>query len=78
VIVVGAIVAMLLLLTGIPVIFDKLMEVSSRGARKVAGRTFIVGGVILAIGVILKVTIIDLIGGGLLGLVVLGAILDNY
>jgi hypothetical protein len=78
VIVVGTIIVILLLLTGIPVLFDKVMEVSSRQARKFAGRTFIAGGAVLVIGLILRVTIIDFIGGGLLALVVLGVILDNY
>jgi hypothetical protein len=78
VIVVGTIVTILLLLTGLPVLFDKLMEVSSRQARKAAPRTFIAGGVILTIGLILRISVIDLVGGGLMGLVVLAAILDNY
>jgi hypothetical protein len=77
-IVVGAIVAILLLLTGIPVIFDLLMEVGSKQARRAAPRTFIAGGVILLIGLVLRITVIDLVGGGLMAIVVLAAIMDNY
>jgi hypothetical protein len=75
---IGICVVILVILLAIPVLFDNLMEVASKQARRTARRTFLVGTVILVAGLAFKVTLLELVGGGLMGVVVLAAILDNY
>jgi hypothetical protein len=62
----------------VPVLSDRFLGFAAAQGAKIAVKTFLVGAVVLLVGLALHVVIIDLIGGGLMGLVILGVILDNY
>jgi hypothetical protein len=76
--VVGVCVGILLVLLTVPVLWDSLMDVASKQAKRFAPRTFIAGGCILLAGLVVHITIVSLIGGGIMAVVVVAAILDNY
>jgi hypothetical protein len=78
VVVIGIGVVVLLILLAIPVLFDSLMEVAGKQARRSAKRTLFLGVIILLAGLAFQVRLLELVGGGLMGVVVLAAILDNY
>lgn len=65
------------LLTG-PIVGETLFDAFSAGAAKVAPTMFFLGLGALVAGLLLRVGILDIAGGCLIGAVLLGAILINY
>lgn len=78
VLVVLAVMAVLIVLLWIPVLGDRLVDLLSRNAPKIAPRMFLLGLGILVIGLVVRVRVLDVVGGCLIGAIVLGLILDNY
>lgn len=71
-------VAVLFGLLWLPVLGDRLTDLLSKKAPKVAPRIFFLGLGILVTGLVIHVRILDVVGACLIGALVLGAILDNY
>jgi hypothetical protein len=71
------VVAVVVLLT-IPVIWGVVAEATSSAAEKAAPATFFVGLGVLCTGLVAGAEIVAIIGGSLVGLVVVGFIIDNY
>ncbi len=69
--------AVLFFLIG-PVIYQSLMGAFTAQAAKVAPRVFLIGLGVLATGLLTGVEVIAIVGGGLMGLVLLGALLEHY
>ena len=67
----------LFLLIG-PVIGQNLMDAFTAQAARVAPRVFLGGLGILIIGLVAGVTAIDVVGGTVMGIVLLGALLEHY
>lgn len=61
-----------------PVLGDIFYDLLSTGAERAAPKTFLVGLGILAAGLVSGFQILDIVGGGLIGLLVLAFIVDNY
>lgn len=62
----------------IPVLGDRLMAFLSTTGPKVAPRIFLVGSALLVVGLVARVVILDVAGASLIGLLVLGFLLDSY
>lgn len=62
----------------VPVLSDIFLSFASAQGAKVAKVTFLTGLCILLLGLVIRIGIVELIGGGLMGAVILGIILDNY
>lgn len=77
-IVVLIIVAVIVVLLGGPVVAGALYEALSKAGERAAPGTFFLGLGVLFVGIIVGVRIIDFIGLGLIGAVVIGVIIDNY
>jgi hypothetical protein len=71
------VVAVVVLLT-IPVVWGIVAEATSGAAEKAAPATFFVGLGVLCTGLVAGAEIVAIIGGALVGLVVVGFIIDNY
>ena len=69
--------AVLFFLIG-PVIYQSLMGAFTAQAAKVAPRVFLIGLGVLVTGLLTGVEVIAVAGGGLMGLVLLGALLEHY
>ena len=69
--------AVLFFLIG-PVIDQSLMGAFTAQAAKVAPRVFLIGLGVLVTGLLTGVEVIAIAGGGLMGLVLLGALLEHY
>ncbi len=69
--------AVLFFLIG-PVIYQSLMGAFTAQAAKVAPRAFLIGLGVLVTGLLTGVEVIAIAGGGLMGLVLLGALLEHY
>lgn len=78
VLVVLVLIAVLLVLLWIPVLGDRLTDSLSRRAPRVAPRIFFLGLGLLGAGLAFRVPILDVLGACLIGVLLLGAILDNY
>jgi hypothetical protein len=61
-----------------PVIVGVLFDFFSTAAEKAAPTAFFLGLGLLFAGLIFRARILDVIGAGLVGLVLIGVILDNY
>jgi hypothetical protein len=61
-----------------PVIYQSLMGAFTAQAAKVAPRVFLIGLGVLVTGLLTGVEVIAIAGGGLMGLVLLGALLEHY
>jgi hypothetical protein len=61
-----------------PVLSDRFLGFAAAQGAKVALPTLGIGLVILLVGLAIGVEIIDFIGAGLMGIVILGVIMDNY
>jgi hypothetical protein len=77
-VVVLIVVALIIILLAGPVAAGALREVASEAGKRAVPGTFFTGLGVFFIGIIVGVRIIDFIGLGLIGAVVLGVILDNY
>jgi hypothetical protein len=73
-----ACVAIACFLLWVPVLGDRLTATLSRNAPKAAPRIFFVGLGFLLAGLVFRVLALDVVGGGLIGLLLLGVLLDNY
>jgi hypothetical protein len=62
----------------LPVIWGAVSEAASGAAEKAAPGTFFLGLGILFVGLVGGFKILDIIGASLVGLVVIGVIVDNY
>jgi hypothetical protein len=62
----------------LPVIWGVVSEAASSAAEKAAPGTFFLGLGILFIGLVADLKILDIAGASLVGLVVIGVIVDNY
>jgi hypothetical protein len=71
------VVAVIVLLT-IPVIWGVVAEATSGAAEKAAPATFFVGLGVLCTGLVAGFELLAIVGGSLVGLVVVGFIIDNY
>ncbi len=71
-------VAVLVIVLWIPVWGDRLTAYLSKHGPKVAPRTALVGIGILLTGMVVRVTLLDIVGGCLIGVVLLAVFLDNY
>lgn len=78
VIVIAAGITVLVVLLWLPVLGDRMSATVSRKAPKVAPRMFGVGLGILLLGLVVKVVLITVVGGCLMGLVLLAALADKY
>ena len=72
------VVAVIVILLAGPVLAGALYEALSRGAERAMPGTFFTGLGVLFVGIIVGVELIDFIGLGLIGAVILGWIIDNY
>lgn len=70
--------AIFVIILAVPVLSDVFLSFASAQGAKVAKQTFIAGACILLFGLAIHVEVIDFVGGGLMGAVILGIILDNY
>lgn len=71
-------IAVVIVLLWIPVLGDRLTGYLSAEAPKVAPKMFLLGLVLLVAGLVIGFGILEIVGGGLMGIVVLAVILDNY
>ncbi|GEM_PF-1863748 len=71
-------VAVLLGLLWVPVLGDRLYGFLSEKAPKVAPRMFLLGLGLLLTGLVVQAWILECVGACLIGVLVLGMILDNY
>jgi hypothetical protein len=71
-------IAVVIVLLAAPVVGEAISGSVSEAAAKVAPTTFLVGLGILVIGLVFGAEILDIAGGSLVGLVILGWIIDNY
>ncbi len=62
----------------VPVLSDRFLGYAAAQGKKVALPTLGIGLLILLIGLAIGVEVVDFIGAGLMGIVILGVILDNY
>jgi hypothetical protein len=62
----------------LPVVWGAVAEAASGAAEKAAPGTFFLGLGILFVGLVGGFKILDIIGASLVGLVVIGVIVDNY
>jgi hypothetical protein len=62
----------------LPVIWGVVSEAASGAAEKAAPGTFFLGLGILFVGLVGGFKILDIVGASLVGLVVIGVIVDNY
>jgi hypothetical protein len=72
------IIAVIIILLAGPVVAGALYEAMSRGAERAMPGMFFTGLGVLFVGIIVGVAIIDFIGLGLIGAVILAWIIDNY
>ncbi|HYS33092.1 MAG TPA: hypothetical protein VEM58_12625 [Streptosporangiaceae bacterium] len=70
--------AVLIGLLWIPVLGDRLNDVLSKHAPKVAPRMLLVGLGFLLTGLVIGVQVLAVVGACLVGVLVLALILDNY
>jgi hypothetical protein len=77
-VVVLIVIAVIVILLAGPVAAGALYEALSGSWEKAVPGTFFTGLFVLFIGIIVDVRIIDYIGLGLIGAVVIGVIIDNY
>ncbi len=61
-----------------PVLSDIFLGYAAAQGAKVAPAMFGVGLLILLVGLAIGVEVVDFVGAGLMGVVILGVILDNY
>lgn len=61
-----------------PVIGQSLMGAFTAQAAKVAPRVFLVGLGILAAGLLTGIEVVAVVGGTMMGIVLLGALLEHY
>ena len=62
----------------IPVLGDRLTDTVSKHAPRVFPRMLLLGLALLALGIVVHVGILDIVGACLAGVVVLAVIVDNY
>jgi hypothetical protein len=62
----------------VPVLTDRFLGYAAAQGAKIALPTFGIGLLILLVGLAIGVEVVDFIGAGLMGVVVLGVIADNY
>ena len=67
-----------IILLALPVIWQAVSEAFSSAAEKAAPGTFFLGLGVLFIGLVAGVELLDIVGASLVGLVILGVIVDNY
>lgn len=70
--------AIFLCVLATPVLTDRFLGYAAAQGAKVALPTFGIGLVILLVGLAIGVEVVDFVGAGLMGIVILGVILDNY
>jgi len=75
---VAAFIIFVIVLLAIPVIWGAVAEACSSAAEKAAPGTFFLGLGVLFTGLVAGVEILDIVGASLVGLVVIGVIVDNY
>jgi len=78
VIVILACVAVLVVVLWLPVLGDRFTASVTRVAPKVAPRMFLIGLVILVAGLVSQVGVLDIVGAGIIGVIVAAWIYDNY
>jgi hypothetical protein len=61
-----------------PVLNDRFLGFAAAQGAKIALPTLGIGLLILLIGLAIGVEVVDFVGAGLMGIVILGVILDNY
>jgi len=71
-------VAVLVIVLWIPVWGDRLTAYLSKHGPKVMPRMALAGIGVLLTGLVVKVTVLDIVGGCLVGIVLLAVFLDNY
>lgn len=71
-------VVFVIVLLVIPVVWGAVSEACSSAAEKAAPGTFFLGLGVLFIGLVAGLEILDIVGASLVGLVILGVIVDNY
>ena len=76
VVLIAAVIFLALLMA--PIAGENLFGAFSAGASKVAPTVFFLGLGFLVAGLVLRIGLLDIAGGGLIGAVVLGAIVINY
>lgn len=69
---------LVIVLLAAPVIWQAVSESLGSAAEKAAPGTFFLGLGLLLAGLVAGARLLDIAGGGLVGLVILGVILDNY
>jgi hypothetical protein len=62
----------------LPVVWGIVSEAASSAAEKAAPGTFFLGLGVLFVGLIAGIEILEIVGASLVGLVVIGVIVDNY
>lgn len=62
----------------LPVIWGIVSEAASSAAEKAAPGTFFLGLGVLFVGLVAGLEILDIVGASLVGLVIIGVIVDNY
>jgi hypothetical protein len=62
----------------VPVLTDVFLSFASAQGAKVARSAFLLGLCILLLGLAIQVEVVDIVGGALMGVVILGVILENY
>jgi hypothetical protein len=62
----------------VPVLGDRLTSFVSKRAPRIVPRIFFLGLGILVVGLVAGIRVLDIVGGCMIGMLVLGAILDNY
>jgi hypothetical protein len=78
-IVVGLIgVAVILVVLGVPVLGETLLGFVAGGALRLAPSVFVIGLVVLLVGLLAGMAILTVIGACLLGVILLGVVLKNY
>jgi len=78
VLVVAACMIVAFILLWLPVLGDRTTAYLSRNAPKFAPRIFLAGLGILVTGLVTRLVILDAVGAGLIGLLALGYLFDNY
>lgn len=78
IVVVLALIAVCSVVLWIPVLGDRLKAEVNRRAPQIAPRIFLLGLAILVTGLVIHVTVLDVIGGCLIGGLVLATVLNEY
>jgi hypothetical protein len=69
---------LLICVLAVPVLTDVFLSFASAQGAKIARGTFLLGLCILLLGLVIQVELVEIVGGALMGVVILGVILENY